>query len=53
MASESIGKHLKIKFPQYGDVKKAADGIVTVTLLSNFNGSIDAAMKPFDHVLKV
>ncbi|MNQ10556.1 hypothetical protein D3C85_233970 [compost metagenome] len=53
VASESIGKHLKIKFPQYGDVKKAADGIVTVTLLSNFNGSIDAAMKSFDDVLKV
>jgi hypothetical protein len=53
VVSENIGKVVKIKFPQYGEVKKAADGIVTVTLLSNFNGSIDAALKGFEDVLKV
>jgi hypothetical protein len=53
VVSETIGRPLKIKFPQYGEVKKASDGIVTVTLLSNFNGSIDAALKGFDDVLKV
>lgn len=53
VVSTNVSKQLKIKFPKYGEVSKAADGIVTVTLLSNFNGSIDDTLKKFDDVLKV
>lgn len=53
VASENFSKPLKIKFPKFGEVSKAADGIVTVTLLSNFNGSIDQTLKTFDEALKV
>jgi hypothetical protein len=53
VSSSQISKQLKIRFPQYGEVSKASAGIVTVTLLSNFNGSIDDALTKFDKVLEV
>lgn len=53
VAQEDTGKEILIKFPKYGEVSKAADGIVTVTLLGNFHGSLDAVLKELDKAMVV